>query len=445
MMMASSPPSHARESAETAGGPPRRRRWLRLGLGVPLAVLAAVLASGCGKRHGAGERTRAVAVVVTTPIADLVTDYQDFTGRLDAVKTVDVRPRVSGYVIEAPFKEGDTVRVGDVLFRIDPRPYKASLDAATAQLAAARAQVAQCEANLKLARVTLERARRAGRGASPLEIDQNRVQEQVTEANLNLARASVGTAEANLDTARLNYEWTTVVSSLNGRISRRNVDPGNLVKADDTMLTTIVTENPLYAYFDVDERTYLGLVKTTRQAATSWLQALQFPVLMRLANEDDFTRTGKVDFLDNRVTATSGTIRMRGVFDSDKGALKPGLFVRVRLPIGTRYRALLIPDEAIQSDQGRTYVYVVNADDEVVYRPVQLGQAIKGLRVIKAPAQGKKGKEGLVAGERVIISGMQRVRPGTQVEATVKAPPKRPESSLNKLLSLKPKDDKVTR
>jgi RND family efflux transporter MFP subunit len=417
---------------------PNRRRWLRLGLGLA-ALLATVLATGCGRRHAAAGRTKAVAVVVTTPIRDVVTDYQDFTGRLDAVKTVEVRARVSGYVIDAPFTEGDTVRKDDVLFRIDPRPYKIALDAATAQLAAARAQVEQGEANLRLAKVTLDRARRAGRGASPLELDQNRAQQQVTEANLNLARAAVGTAEANLDTAKLNYEWTTVRAQLNGRISRRNVDPGNLVNADNTMLTTMVTENPLYAYFDVDERTYLELVKTTPRTYLELVKTtLQFPVLMRLANEDDFVRTGTVDFLDNRVSATSGTIRMRGVFDNAGGTLKPGLFVRVRLPIGTPYPALLIPDEAIQSEQGRFYVYVVNAKNEVVYRPVQRGQALQGLRVIKAPAKGKEGKEGLAPGERVIVSGMQRVRRGIQVEAALKPPPRRPQSPLSKLLTPKP-------
>jgi multidrug efflux system membrane fusion protein len=412
----------------TAGGRPGRRRWRRLWVGIPAALLA-VLPAGCNRGPAPAQGPKAVEVVVTTPITGQVTDYQDFTGRLDAVKTVEVRARVSGYLNTVPFKEGDEVHEGDLLFQIDPRPYKAQLDAAQAQLKAAEAQIAVGESNLKLAQITYARARASGAGATALEIDQDLAQQQTSEAQLRLARANLGTARANLDTARLNYEWTRVTAPVSGRISRRFVDPGNLVTTDTTLLTTIVTENPLYAYFDVDERTYLDLAEKAGGEQSSWLAGLQLPVLIRLANEDQFGHAGTIDFIDNRVNAGTGTIRMRGVFQNPTKVLKSGLFVRIRLPLGAPYQALLIPDEALQSDQGRKYVYVVNGKNEAEYRSVKLGQALHGLRVIK---------EGLAGGERVIIGGMQRVRPKAQVQPTVQAPPKAPESPLSKLLTLDP-------
>jgi RND family efflux transporter MFP subunit len=251
------------------------------------------------------------------------------------------------------------------------------------------------------------------------------------------ARANVGAMEAARDLAQLNLEFTHVIAPLDGRISRRFVDPGNLILADNTILTTLVSDRQLYAYFDVDERTYLNLMQSQGTAATpragqdSWLQGLQFPVLMSLANEGNkFERMGRVDFIDNRVVATSGTIRMRGIFDNSKGILKSGLFIRIRLPIGKPYTTLLIAAEALQSDQGRTYVYVVNANNVVNYRRVTVGQQeLEGLRAIK---------DGLAEGDRVIVSGMQKVRTGAPVEPKLRPPPKVPESPLVRLLSGKP-------
>jgi RND family efflux transporter MFP subunit len=397
------PPSLGR----AAGG---RRR-----LAAAAALLAAALAAGCGAR-AAAKADKTVEVVVTTPITDSVLDYQDFTGRLDAFRTVEVRARVAGYVDEAPFKEGDSVRKGDVLFRIDPRTYRADLN--------------QAEANLKLAvaeqqlqELTSRRARRlfALRTMGKEEFDQ-------IMASREKAAATVGAMEAARDRAVVYLDYTKVTAPLNGRVSRRNVDPGNLVKADDTLLTTLVADDPVYAYFDVDERTYLDLVGERPSATSSArLSRLQFPVLMRVANEEEFTRSGTVDFLDNRLNGNTGTIRMRGVFANPRGVFKSGLFVRIRLPIGSPYEALLIPDEALQSDQGKKFVYVVNGEGKVEYRSVKLGQAIHGLRVIK---------EGLKGGERVIVQGQQRARPQMQVQVKMQAPPKPPEASLRKLLSL---------
>jgi len=402
-------------------------RWF--GFGVAAIFLACLVAAGC-HRAAAPKMNKVIEVVVTTPITDEVTDYQDFTGRMDALKTVDIRSRVSGYIDKAPFKEGDIVKEGDLLFQIDPRPYQAELNQA-------EANIKQAEADAALQTKREERGRRLIGSAAigPEEYDQ-------LVAARDKAIATVGSMKAARDRAKLNLEFTHVVvpplrddagRPLSGRISRRQVDPGNLVNADQTILTTLVSIDPMYAYFDVDERTYLELAALTTAGSDSWVSALQFPVLMRLANEDEFERKGTVNFLDNRLNANTGTVRMRGVFSNASGFLKSGLFVRIRLPIGVPYRALLIPDEALLSDQGRKYVYVVkktNNDkdeevDRVEYRAVQLGQAIQGLRVIK---------EGVKEGERVIVSGMQRVRPGSVVQVKMQDSPPPPKSSLTRIL-----------
>ena len=351
-----------------------------------------------------------------------MTDYQDFTGRLDAVKTVEIRARVSGYVQQVPFKEGDLVKEGDLLFQIDPRTYQADFNQAVANFK-------QAEADRKVQEKNAERVRRLiGNGAiSQEEYDQ-------TMAAWEKAVATAGAMEAARDRAKLYLDYARVTSPVTGRVSRRFVDPGNLVNADNTMLTTVVTEDPMYAYFDVDERTYLELVEAKTYEQASTFSGLRLPVQMRLANEEDFTlpdntgfrHVGAVNFVDNRLSGNSGTIRMRGVFENPRRLLKSGLFVRVRLPVGAPYKALLIPDEAVLSDQGKKYVYVVNDKIAVEYRSVKLGQAIHELRVIR---------EGVAPGERVIVTGMQRVRPKLRVQVQTQDPPKPPKSSLTRMLA----------
>jgi RND family efflux transporter MFP subunit len=415
-----------------------------------------------------------VEVVVSSPITDSVQDYQDFTGRLDALKTVDVRPHVTGYIFEAPFKEGDVVHKDDLLFQIDPRTFQADL--------------AQAEANLKLAiadhKLQERNVKRAGKMILSSSIGQEEYDQTV--ANFEKAAANIRAMEAARDRARLYLDYTRVTAPLDGRISRRNVDPGNLVNADQTVLTTIVTIDPVYAYFDVDERTYLELVGAATREQKSWFEALKFEVLLKLAGEEEFSHKGTVNFLDNRLNANTGTIRMRAVVDNPTGYLKSGLFCRVRLPIGHPYKALLISDEALQSDQGRKYVWVVNVDKKVEYRSVQPGQAIAGLRVLKEAfkltdksmeslrtakvPQGVLAKldplqnheflhrqeylkelakvlerdeltqfqerllsaayEGLYPGDHVIVEGMQRVRADMQVQAKWQDPPKPPHATL---------------
>lgn len=392
-----------------------RWRWV----GGAAALLAAFLAAGCNHSAPPARGPKTVEVVVTQPITDEVTDYQDFTGRLNAVKSVEIRARVTGYVSDVPFKEGDRVNEGDLLFQIDPRPYQADLNQAKANLTLAEAERNVQEKNAN-------RAARLLPGQAIAREDYDTI-----VATWEKSRATVEAMKAAQDRAQLYVKFTQVTAPVSGRISRRYVDPGNLVTADNTILTSIVTEDPMYAYFDVDERTYLDLLESAAPGRTSWLAGLRFPVLMSLANENKsgafvFARSGTIDFVDNQVNANTGTIRMRGTFKNPTGSLKAGLFVRIRLPIGTPYKAILISDEALLSDQGRKYVYVLNDRDEVEYRPVKIGQAIKGLRVIKAPEKGQEGKEGLSEGDRVIVSGMQQVRPKMQVQVKVQDPPSRP-------------------
>ncbi len=396
-----------------------------------VGLSACLLIGGCSQGQQSERKTKAVEVVATRAITGTVTDYQDFTGRLSGYKTVEIRPRVTGYVKKADFKEGDFVKEGQVLFEIDPRSYQADLNLARANL-----KLAEAERNV-LERNAARAQRLIGRSAVAQE-DYDTIM-----ATLEKDRATVEAMEASRDRAKLYMDWTSVRAPQSGRVSRCFVDPGNLVNADNTILTTIVTENPLYAYFDVDERTYLDLTNPASSASSAWRSNLRVPVLMRVANEDDFKHTGIIDFIDNQVSGTTGTMRMRGVFKNDGGTLRAGLFARIQLPIGKPYQAVLIPDEALQSDQGRKYVYVVqpgtNKQGETVnvveYRRVIPGQAIGGLRVIKAPEKGKEGKEGLLEGEQVIIVGQQRVRPDMEIAVTLQpSPPPPPESPLGKLL-----------
>jgi RND family efflux transporter MFP subunit len=394
-------------------------RWV----GLLLVALAASGGVGCNKGQPP-KATKNPKVIVTRPISGSVLDYQDFTGRLEAVKSVDIRARVSGYITLAPGKEkgvvqeGEIVQKGDLLFQIDVRPYQADLN--------------QAEANLKVAMAERELQKRNAERAKTL-LPSNAISKEEYETTLaakDKSEATVGAMEAAKERCQLYMDYTRVIAPVTGRISRRFVDPGNLVTADNTVLTTIVTEDPMYAYFDVDERTYLDLLS---QTSSHNPLGLQLPVMMRLANEKEFDRVGKVDFVDNRVIANTGTVRMRGRFDNSSGLLKAGLFTRIRLPLGAPYKAILIPDEAIVNDQERKHVWVVNAKKEVEYRSVKLGQAVRDLRVIASPPPGMEGKEGLSEDDLVIVGGTQRVRNGLLVDMETQAPPSLPDMPLVRL------------
>jgi RND family efflux transporter MFP subunit len=392
-------------------------------LAILLLVEVALLPlTGCAANAAKAPEKKAPEVSVTTPITDRVADFQDFTGRLDGLKTVDIRARSSGFILSAPFKEGDMVHEGDVLFLIDPTTYRADFNLSEANLRLA-------EADQNLQEKNAIRASRMIKGNAMAQEDYD-----TTLAMLEKSRATVAAMAATRDRAREYLQYTRVVAPWSGRISRRLVDPGNLVNADNTILTTLVQDDKLYAYFDVDERTYLelgGSVSTAGPVATK----LQLPVLLRLANEEQATHSGLVNFVDNRVNANTGTIRMRAIFDNPGGSLRAGLFVRIRLPIGTPYEALLVPAEAVMSDQGRKYVYVVGDNNTVSYRKVTLGQEINGLRVVR---------DGVKKGDKVMVTGMQRVRPGTEVHATMQEPPKVPESPLGSLIGKTPPPDSTS-
>jgi RND family efflux transporter MFP subunit len=434
-------------SADNPKRGPHHAASLRSVLGLALAALLITVVAGCNHEAAPAAGSKAVEVIVTAPIWDEVADYQDFTGRLDALDSVEVRPRASGYITFAipREKEGKEVQEGELLFQIDPKTYEADLN--------------QAEANLKVA-ISDRKLQEKNIDRIAQLVPKGLATREEYDTVVAMHEKSISNVEATTaarDRARLYLGYTRVTAPIKGKLSKRMVDPGNLVTADQTMLTTIVAEDPIYAWFDVDERTYLDLLKAApahkdsgtspspelpptpvrpgaQQAAAGshgakmnpWLKDLQFPVLIRLANEEEFAHSGTVNFLDNRVSSTTGTIRMRGVIPNPDHMLTPGLFARIRLPIGQSYKALLISDEAVFSDQGRKAVYVVNAEDKVEYRAVTLGQSIHGLRVIK---------DGLAEGDRVVISGMQRVRPGSAVTVKKKDPPKPPGSPLTRMLS----------
>jgi multidrug efflux system membrane fusion protein len=386
------------------------------GSGVWLGTVAGVLlwATGCTPASKPASGDKSIDVEIAQPVTGQVVDFEEFTGRLDALKTTDIRARVSGYVTKAPFKEGDEVHEGELLFEIDPQTYQADLN--------------QAEANFKLAEADSRLQQKIATRSQLLDRTGSvaREETETAAATAEKAKATVKATEAARDRAKLYFGWTKVTAPWTGRISRRLVDPGNLVNADNTVLTTMVTDDSLYAYFDVDERTYLNLMESHASKSTSLTGNSDSPVVFRLAHESDFSRIATVNFIDNRVNAATGTIRMRGVFANETKTLKPGLFVRIRLPIGVPYQAILVRDEAVLSDQGRKYVFVVDGQNKVVYRPVTIGQETGGWRVVK---------EGVKLEDKVIIAGMQRVRETSLVKFTEKTPPKPSESRLVQLLN----------
>jgi RND family efflux transporter MFP subunit len=335
-------------------------------------------------------------VTVDSPVEKYVTDYSNFTGRTCAVVTIKVRARVTGYLDKVFFTDGEIVKKGTVLCRIDPRIYQARYKAAAAR-------VVQAQASLKLARANNARykalAKKEAGAVSQQQLNQYQAEEDQAEANLH-------SAEADQDLAKVNLDFTKVLAPVSGRVSRKMTDPGNLVKADDTVLTTIVTLAPMYAYFDVDDLTFLRINELIGGTNGNASGAKLPGVLMGLPNEKDFPHEGTIDFVDNQVEAGTGTVKMRGIFDNKDGRIAPGLFVRIRVPLGTPHRALLLTDRAIDNDQSQKVVYVVGKGNVAEKRVVQLGGLHDGLREIVS---------GVRAGEQVVVDGLQYVRGGMVV------------------------------
>jgi membrane fusion protein, multidrug efflux system len=381
---------------------------LRCGIFVFFA--ASVLASigGCAEAPAQLAPSQPPAVPVSKPLQQEVTDYVDFTGRTDAVQAVNVVARVTGYLVQMPFKEGSEVKKDQLLFEIDPRPYQDQLTLGQAQLATYKAQQQLADANFVRATQLIK-----DKTISEQEFEQYK-------SSKEQAAAQVQSAQANIAIYTLNLEFTRVTSPIDGRVSRYYLTLGNLVNQDQTLLTTVVSQDPMYAYFDTDEPTLLRVRRAVAEGKIKPAVANKNPVLMGLQDEDGFPHAGTIDFINNQVNPTTGSITVRGVFSNpilSKGVrlLSPGMFVRIRLPIGAQHPALLVIDRAISSDQGLKYVYVVDAQNNVQYRRVTTGPLQEnGLRVVQS---------GLKSEDWVAVGALQQVRPGMNVRPDQTAMP----------------------
>ena len=358
----------------------------------------AILLSAC-TRAGAqpSQAPPSPKVTVAEVVSRDVTDWDEFTGRLEAVHSVAIRPRVSGLVAAIRFEEGAMVKRGDLLFEIDARPFQAEVDRL-------RAEVTRAEATVRRAQHDLERARSLSSDSamSPEEIDRR-------AAFAEESAAAVKSIEAELRAAELNLEFTRVTAPIDGRVGRAIVTAGNLVTSgppEATLLTTVVSLDPIYASFDADEQTFQRYVTLAREGKRANVRQNGLPIQMALPTDDGFPREGELDFLDNQINAATGTIRGRAIFRNHDVGLTPGSFVRLRIPGSAKYRALLIEDRAVGTDLDKRFVYVVGKDSKVEYRVLQLGPVIDGLRVVRS---------GLNSGDVIVINGLQRIRPGVQV------------------------------
>jgi RND family efflux transporter MFP subunit len=346
------------------------------------------------------------AVTVAKPILKDIVEQDDFIGRFEAVDQVEIRARVSGYLDKVHFTDGALVKVGDPLFTIDQRPYRAALEQADATVASAQVRSEFAANDLERA----ESLRRTGNIAEQL-LDQRR-------SNYLTARADLDRAQAAQRQARLDMEFTEIKAPLAGRISRRLISEGNLINANQTVLTNIVSLDPIQFYFDVDERSYLAYMR--QQSGFSGNGKAPNKVLLTMSDERAEPRAGRLDFVDNRLDAASGTVRARAVFDNKDLFLTPGLFGRVTVSGSDPYRGVLIPDEAVGNDQDRRIVYVLAEDNTVAMRPVRPGPRIDGYRVIRT---------GLKGDETIVVNGIMRIRPGQKVTPqTTTLPPVRERS-----------------
>ena len=362
-------------------------------------VLIGFMLTGCHRTPPPAAPPPPVVSVVQ-PVAREVIEWDEYIGRLESPETVEIRARVSGYLAKVHFREGKEVKKGDLLFTIDRRPYQAEYDLAEAQLQRAESQA-------DLAKNDSERAKRLILTKAISEEDFD------TKAKTYLAAlAAVKSARATMESARLNLEFTEIRAPIDGRISSALITEGNLVSggisgAGASLLTTLVSLDPLYCYGSADELAILKYIQLSREGRRESARDKEIPAEMGLANETGFPHKGHMDFVDNRVDPSTGTLRARGVFTNSDHSLSPGFFARLRIPGSGKYPALLIPDRALGSDQSQKFVYVVGGDRKIEVHPVKIGPIIEGLRVVK---------EGLKEGEQVVVEGLMRVRPGIVVE-----------------------------
>lgn len=356
----------------------------------PLALMAVLVMSACGKTPDTAASMPAAKVSVAKVLEQPVNEWDEFTGRLEAPETVEIRPRVSGQIDNVAFTEGALVKKGDLLFQIDPRPFQAEVRRLEAQLAQARATATRSENEAKRG----ERLRLSNAISAELADSRTSAAQE--------ARAAAAAIQAQLDLAKLNLSFTRVTSPISGRVSRADITAGNLVTADVTPLTSVVSTDKVYAYFDADERVFLKYTRLAREGQRG--QAT--PVYMGLSNEDGNPHLGHMNFIDNQVNPQTGTIRGRAVFDNKDGAYTPGLYARLKLVGSGTYSAVLINDEAVGTDLGKKFVLVMDADNKPAYRAVELGPKIEGLRIVR---------NGLSKDDTIIVKGLQRARPGTPV------------------------------
>lgn len=376
-----------------------QKTWGNSHLSALGAMLLSVLLVGCDNSVAQNAAPPAPAVSAADVVVKSISQWDSFNGRIEAVESVQLRPRVSGYIDKVNYTDGQEVKKGEVLFTIDDRTYRAALEQAQANLARAKTQasLAQSEANRtdKLINTHL---------VSREEWEQRRSAAVQAQADIRAAQAAV-------DAAQLNLDFTKVTAPIDGRASRALITSGNLVTAGDTasVLTTLVSQKTVYVYFDVDESTYLHYQNLARsgQGATSNHTAL--PVEIGLTGEEGYPHQGKVDFLDNQLTPSTGTIRMRALLDNSQRQFTPGLFARVRLPGSAEFKATLIDDKAVLTDQDRKYVYIVDKEGKAQRRDITPGRQADGLRIVR---------QGLNPGDKVIVEGLQKVfMPGMPVNA----------------------------
>ncbi len=357
-------------------------------------LVTVLFIAGCQPVAAPAAKAKSPEVFIAFPTEEVVNEVEEFTGRTMAVSTVEIRARVTGYLEKVQFKDGGDVKTGDLLAEIDPRSYKAELEKANATAAQAKARLERMSRQLIRARQLIEK--------------KNITQEEfeLSESDHREAIATLDAAVASQDVADLNLSFTRITAPIDGHISRRLVDPGNLIKADETPLATIVSLNPIHAYFDVDERTVLRIRRLIQQGKIKSARESETLVKIGLADEEGFPLEGTVNFIDNQVDSNTGTLRLRAEIRNESRFLAPGMFVRVQVPIGAPHPAILVREEALGADQGQRFVYVVNDKDEIVYQRVTVGMARGNRRVIET---------GLALTDQVVVSGLQRVRPGNKV------------------------------
>jgi len=368
------------------------QRQKRLVLAAALAALFS-LGGGLAIYHSQADAAPAAAAPAapTVDVAEVasraITEWQQYSGRLEAVEQVEIHPQVSGILTAVHFKDGSLIKKGDLLFTIDPRPFAAEVARAEAQVAAADARAAYTASDLARGERLL-----AENAIARRDLDEKQNAAREAKANLQAAKAA-------LKVAQLNLEYTRITAPIAGRVSRAEVTVGNLVApGNGPALTSLVSADRIYAAFDVDEQSYLKVINGTQGKA--------LPIHIGLADDEGYPLTGRLSSVDNRLDASSGTIRLRAVIDNPDGRLLPGLYARVELGTATQRPALLIDEKAVGTDQAKRFVLVVGMDNQTAYREVRLGSVQGDLRVVET---------GLKAGERIVVNGLQRVRPGTPV------------------------------